>query len=537
MPDVEQDKSTPAEPPTHQDMSIAETIISLIVAFVIAMVFRGFVVEGFAIPTGSMAPTLLGDHAMWQSPETGYVWATDTGPRFLGTGSPNRTFPMGDPMLGPQEMRHSIGPAEIAAETRSGDRVLVMKWFYMLFDPDRFDVMVFKNPTNPSENYIKRLIALPWEELWLADGDVFTRDGRDLSQPFRVQRKPEFVQRAVWQPIHDTAYFPREQSQASDDAEEPAMREFAEPWLGLQRERSRYHIQPGGGSLLWNSRAWPLDDRNAYNMLGDTDREFSISDVAVTMNITPESDDFRAALILRANVHEYEFSIAGNQAALRMRPLSRDDTEATATSDVVTAEISPIETGRVIRLECWHVDQSMHLFVNGKEVATLEYDWTPSQRLELATGQSVESLLERKHIRQPWVREARPSQADLEWQFGSSAAATIHRITVSRDLYYRADIISRENPDPAMATHPDFTATLNGEQFFMCGDNSAASLDSRKWGKPHPLIAEQIDPTPFVVHRQLIVGRAWAVYFPSPYEMKEGGSRFVPDFGRLRFIR
>ena len=46
--------------------SVIETLQSLVVAFVLAMVFRGFVVEGFVIPTGSMAPTLLGQHLLIQ---------------------------------------------------------------------------------------------------------------------------------------------------------------------------------------------------------------------------------------------------------------------------------------------------------------------------------------------------------------------------------------------------------------------------------------------------------------------------------------
>ena len=40
--------------------SVRETIESIIIAFVLAFVFRAFVVEAFVIPTGSMAPTLLG---------------------------------------------------------------------------------------------------------------------------------------------------------------------------------------------------------------------------------------------------------------------------------------------------------------------------------------------------------------------------------------------------------------------------------------------------------------------------------------------
>ena len=39
-----------------------DTMQGLLVAFVVAMIFRGFVLEGFFIPTGSMAPTLRGQH-------------------------------------------------------------------------------------------------------------------------------------------------------------------------------------------------------------------------------------------------------------------------------------------------------------------------------------------------------------------------------------------------------------------------------------------------------------------------------------------
>jgi hypothetical protein len=71
----------------------------------------------------------------------------------------------------------------------------------------------------------------------------------------------------------------------------------------------------------------------------------------------------------------------------------------------------------------------------------------------------------------------------------------------------------------------------------MLGDNSSASADGRVWGEPDELVAAQIDPAPFIVNRRLIIGKAWSVYFPSPYPLVEGGRRFIPDFGRIRFIR
>src|SRR5437764_473978 len=58
--------------------TVQDTIISVIIAFALAFVFRGFVVEAFVIPTGSMAPTLDGAHETIRSQNSGYTW--DVGP-------------------------------------------------------------------------------------------------------------------------------------------------------------------------------------------------------------------------------------------------------------------------------------------------------------------------------------------------------------------------------------------------------------------------------------------------------------------------
>src|SRR5258707_14676185 len=49
-----------AVPPRHD--SWRETVESIVVAFVLAFLFRTFEAEAFVIPTGSMAPTLYGQH-------------------------------------------------------------------------------------------------------------------------------------------------------------------------------------------------------------------------------------------------------------------------------------------------------------------------------------------------------------------------------------------------------------------------------------------------------------------------------------------
>jgi hypothetical protein len=195
----------------------------------------------------------------------------------------------------------------------------------------------------------------------------------------------------------------------------------------------------------------------------------------------------------------------------------------------------------------------MRMFIDGREaLEPLRYDWQPLQRLQNATGLTDEV--------DAGALANRPStSAHLRWVFQGSPLA-LARVRVDRDLYYRRgtlDFKQRDNPlsaagreralreqrpipqsgAPGFGTHPNNLGRLGPDQFMMCGDNSAMSLDSRLWGNPDALVASQIDPSPFVVNRKLLLGKAWLVYFPSPYPVKKDGLPVIPDFGRLRFIR
>src|ERR1700712_2643025 len=54
-----------------------ETVESILVAFILAFVFRAFIVEAFVIPTGSMAPTLLGAHRRFTCADCGYQYTVN----------------------------------------------------------------------------------------------------------------------------------------------------------------------------------------------------------------------------------------------------------------------------------------------------------------------------------------------------------------------------------------------------------------------------------------------------------------------------
>jgi signal peptidase I len=529
---------------SEQDSTVIETLQSLIVAFVLAMTFRGFVTEGFVIPTGSMAPTLLGQHVRMHSPETGADFAmdgktiADDFAEAQARRNVNHTYNLVDPMIGPVMPANPIGVRDLGPSVRMGDRILVLKSLYPFAAPDRFDVVVFKNPTDPSgddENFIKRLIGLPNEKIWLADGDVFAGHAAhpEKLDDYRIQRKPEFIQRAVWRPVHHSDYLPE-----STEALGPGMERS--PWMFMDEHWSldghTYRCSTDGESgMTWNVHQRPLDDWTAYNMSLDTrdqrlrpgeppargrfDRYY-ISDLRVAAAVVAERAAFGTTFELKARHHVFQFIIENGRAIVRMR----DDDAPDQWKGPGPAAIDLPGPGTVFNLEFWHVDQAMSIYLDGERVTHFEYDWLPVDRLQFATNQffpdSVEDLA-----------RYRPNPAFLEWRFRGTPV-TLTRVRVDRDLYYQP-----VQGAGTYGTNSDRPAVLGPDQFFMLGDNSPASRDSRLWGAPAAIVAHQIDDSPFVVHRRLLLGKAWVVYFPAPHAIADGGVGVIPDFGRLRYIR
>lgn len=66
-----------------------------------------------------------------------------------------------------------------------GQFVLVNKLAYKLGEPNRGDVIVFRNPANPDEDYIKRVIGLPGDTLQFYDGAVYA-DGEMMDGSFTI---------------------------------------------------------------------------------------------------------------------------------------------------------------------------------------------------------------------------------------------------------------------------------------------------------------------------------------------------------------
>ena len=206
----------PSEPPNAARKGAAKAprqesnrdlVEQVVVALILAFLIRGFEAEAFVIPTGSMAPTLMGRHKEVACPECGQTFPVNASDEVEGQALAGRV------VAGTcSNCRFQARIDE--APSFKGDRILVMKFLYSLpflpggGEPNRWDVVVFKYPEEPEVNYIKRLVGLPGEILRVYFGDILTKP-RDPAAPFRLQRRPLEHQQAMQMLVYDDGHRPK----------------------------------------------------------------------------------------------------------------------------------------------------------------------------------------------------------------------------------------------------------------------------------------------------------------------------------------
>jgi len=78
---------------------------------------------------------------------------------------------------------HQVKGASMEINFHDGEYILTDKISYRFHSPQRGDVVIFKAPTNPELDYIKRIIGLPGERIKIEDNSLFI-NGQKLEEEY-----------------------------------------------------------------------------------------------------------------------------------------------------------------------------------------------------------------------------------------------------------------------------------------------------------------------------------------------------------------
>jgi len=578
--------------------SVKDTLESFVVAFILAFTFKAFLLEAFVIPTGSMATTLYGQQITHTCSTCGFEYARgiNTEDVLAARKNPGGTLSLRCPNC---DTMYDHLPASRVLLPDSGDRILVWKWAFDLgldvIGPKRWDVVVFKNPSNGTDNYIKRLVGLPGEILEIIDGEVYTvpietlrREDPDLAEAFeeltddlctqrtvsryldrdlfltryaelnkrllpflRIQRKPPHAQRSLWLPIYDHDYHPAPSLTGrprSPVGWEPVDQAAAEAWNTHQREMTFDSASETPLAIRFAGK--PITDFMAYNyrpaLRRSEPESCPVGDVRLSFVWIPEAGD--GSLLLRTNRDRDGFRAEIHMDGTVTLDHLRDDLPGGRARAGQARLPVPIQAGRAYTIEFTNLDYRVWLAINGRRVlATKDAQYTPDleRGLAFSCGQ---------------IDDIHPTEVTIA---ARRLRCRLRHVRLDRDVYYRSPLqLEKQATDPVTGEieyNPFYrwpgwgtagmpillrpAREIDGRHFegemFMLGDNSPNSKDSRRWWQIGPQLRHlgagyQLGTVP----RDQLVGKAFFVYWPAGYRPTPSSRiGLIPNVGMMRWIR
>jgi signal peptidase I len=475
----------------------------------------------------------------------------------------------------------------------AGDRILVNKFAYQFWEPERWDVIVFKNPGNAKQNYIKRLIGLPGETIRVHCGDIYTKGAGD--QEFRIARKSPGKLLRLLRLVHDTHHVPSDLPEAnwpaawrgvnlggngwkpSDDQSTYTLANATSEaaWLHYEHAIPLADQWLPAGSLVPNAHPVPrlITDFSGYNAPVEVQPDGAggaalapsfkdgyhwVGDLAATFDLEIQSDNGEVLLQLVEGgaIFTCTIEVATGEATCTLPSSVKLESAGGANDDGGGQQLTAATKVRgagSYELRWANVDDQLTLWVNGNVV-----DWKTSD------GQPHDgSYLAPAGVAPAWS-ESDPGDLHPARLGITNSAATLTRIRLSRDLYYIA--MNQDTPrlsvapkdynyryseaeiQQLFASPQDWSETrlfdtrryvefqLDEDQFFPMGDNSPVSQDARLWsaGLQSLFSADGSSYPPPYIEREELIGKAFLVYWPHLW-WKAGFP--IPNVERMGSIR
>lgn len=569
---------------TTKPNAFRQFVESLLCLALAVIVFRTFEVEGYMISTGSMAPALLGFHKQVVCPTCGFPFAygvayqSDSPRAITGDGDEHSEDVNG---YDPEERQLCTCPncgqraIDISQVPRNqGDQLLVFREAYWTRMPHRWEVIVFRNPYDTTQAYVKRLAGLPGETIairygdvyangilcrkdyatqkavripvylhnyepkddpewqsrwrpddgWVRDGQGFVIAGNNPTQmPDAVPNDPAVhgldltPEKDPWAFVtyghyvrlggrHETAIkiptmeevldWPQDMLPATyDDKTRQLSITGAMPielWDRLRKVSKEAQFLEAIDQLYFRSHLSPVMDDYGYNRFSSQSSQNAVRDVMISVEVQVEGPSEAPA-----GQRQFAVDVTDNDITYRLLlDYARKEIKLLADPDIApddpplrTASWNPDLESGPCQIEMSLFDRQVTAAINGEE---------PFEAWEIPTP----------------VPAHEPPRFPV--RFGSRGlAARVKSLEVYRDVYYTS------KPD-------DKPYTLEEEEFYVLGDNSPVSLDSRRWKDG-------------AVPMQLLLGKPFVVHLPSRQMKIRIGDSIrhirIPDFPRVRYIR
>jgi signal peptidase I len=380
-----------------------------------------------------------------------------------------------------------------------GDRVLVQKLIYDFRRPKRWEVAVFHFPGDPIQAYVKRVVGLPGEAIRISGGDVFVNGS--------IVRKSWADQRATRILVHDSRFqpqypggLPRYGFRSDQDHGQrasgwsleggrfrhEAILEKASPvddWLIYR------HVDPARRSY------GPVTDFYAYNG-GELRGENEIADLSIEARVSVSDSVESLAVDLQSGADRFVVRVpVSSRGSVALFRNGRAVDVLKSDNPLASSRARP----RTFTLDASVVDRRVQVAIDG-QLLFEPFDYERDVRNAAWPGESPIAL---------GVR---------------GGAATVSELRIYRDIYYTSTLANTPRQPHDMRSD----VRLGPDEYFVLGDNSPVSNDSRFWSEG-PLVPGS-----------MLVGKPFLVHLPGqvvPFKVFGRSVCWVPDPRKIRYIR